>query len=186
MIVLEGPDGSGKTTLLGKLIAHYGFAKSERAMSAQQKPLKAMDAYISDTLQQGFQHKFFDRFALISGPIYAPIMNDLYQLNIYSNLEWMSRHINWFYRECRPIVIYCLPPVHVVRDNVRDDPENATVAEYTERIYQAYVNRAAIDMAYGRTMIYSYVDDDGEGFNNMTRAINRILHQEQTGKIGWR
>lgn len=182
MIVVEGPDGAGKSTLIERLKLDLGLPVADRSMTGDLRPLKAMGEWIEECVNAGFQDKIYDRFALISGPLYAPIMDDKYQLNLYNSAQWMF-DMHWrFYRRCKPVIIYCLPPIAEVRDNVRRGDDNEAVKDKIERIYQAYVVRAALDHGYPDSYLFDYTRDNQHGNYNVLRyGIEQTLSMRKRG-----
>lgn len=185
MIVVEGPDGAGKTHLVQSIRQHFpDLPLAPKAMSSDISPNVNMKTYIEAWVGPARpSYALFDRFALISGPLYAPILDDKYQLNIYSNIDWMVQQHSRFYGSVRPLVIYCLPPVSVVRDNVRNDSDNAKAAPYIERIYAAYVNRAAMDAGYTHNLRYDYTE--GHTVDKPT-PLARVLARIEATLDNWK
>jgi hypothetical protein len=170
VIVIEGPDGAGKSTFVSLLAEELGLPIADRSMKGDLTPLKKMDEWINWCISSGWQPMIFDRFALVSGPLYAPIMNDPYQLGIYSDLSWMLEMERRFYTEVEPLMIYCLPPLEVVKENLLGDKENAAVADHIDRIYQAYVARAALDYGTRYFFIYDYTQGHSD------RMVQIVAH----------
>lgn len=185
MIILEGPDGAGKTYLKNQILQAFpDLPLAPKAMASDITPNIHMVHYIEEwTNKQRPSDVLFDRFALISGPLYAPILDDKYQLNIYSSLRWMRNQHATFYGIVRPLIIYCLPPISTVRDNVRGDPENAKAAPYIERIYAAYVHRAAVDDGYPYSYIYDYTEVTS---GHKPQPLQRMLALIEATRERWR
>lgn len=158
MIIVEGPDGGGKTHLVNTLLEHFDFPLAPKAYTGDVTPLRDIREWIEDNAAAGFRRMIFDRFAYISGPIYAPIMADRYQLNIYDDFYWMSKVAYQLYEKTRPLIIYCLPPQRIVSANVRDDPTNTKVVGLTQQLYAAYCTRAALDMGRSSCFVYDYTN----------------------------
>ena len=158
MIIIEGTDGAGKSHLIQRLKLHFNAPIANRSMSADQEPLVDMKAWIQQCVALGFRRVLFDRFALISGPLYAPILKDEYQLGIYQDLEWMVEQYYLFNNKVRPIIVYCIPPLETVKVNIDNDENNRSVALYTEQLYVAYTNRAAQDCNFMSATIFDYTN----------------------------
>jgi hypothetical protein len=88
MIVLEGPDGGGKSTLLQKLYENTGYKIASKAVTSEGTGVTNIKSYVRGHITQGFQQRLFDRFALISGPIYGSVNfmappNDCFQDRVW-------------------------------------------------------------------------------------------------------
>jgi hypothetical protein len=76
----------------------------------------------------------------------------------FTSLGWVYHSLRRFYDEVDPVIIYCLPPLEAVQNNVFDDPDNEVVVDHIEGIYTAYLMRASIDsvMRPDKTLIWNY------------------------------
>lgn len=175
MIVVEGPDGSGKTQLVKSLQLMTGFPLTPKAVSPDQKAYVDMPNYIETHLAMGFGKRLYDRFTLISGPIYGPLHgmrppNDIYMDEIQGYI-WKGR----FYNRVKPLIIYCLPPVDVVKANVeREDTDNSVVSEVWEQAYWAYRMKLDEDLllAADRVYRYDYTQDEPHGpYNWLSQKV---------------
>lgn len=157
MIILEGPDCAGKTTLLKMLVAEMpGLKVMKRAVSSEGVALTNIKTYVQGHLTSGFQPRLFDRFALISGPIYGSLTG-----MSGPNIAFQDRY--WHFTaeaqllSLRPVIVYCLPPLPVIRTNLQNDLTSAkVVADDLDSIYYQYQARAARDFAMGIASIYDY------------------------------
>lgn len=156
MIVFEGPDGAGKTTLIKQFSEMYDIPVAPRVVSKDTEALVNLQDWVDNSLEEGFQRTIFDRYRLISEPIYGPILRDKMQPG-FADINWLGERIQAFY-ELEPIIIYCLPSLETVRRNVLGDDDNQAVAATIDKIYAAYVNRASIDYALspGTVKIWNY------------------------------
>lgn len=145
MIIIEGPDGGGKTTLIRQLQERYGLSVAPRVVSKDTEPMVDLVAWVEENLNNGFQHAIFDRHRLISEPIYGPILRQKQQPG-FDNLIQLAYWTKRFYA-IEPLIIYCLPPLEVVRANVTGDPDNTKVADKIDQIYAAYCHRISIEWA---------------------------------------
>jgi len=180
VIIVEGPDGAGKTTLIKSLLERWPFLElAPRVVSKDAEAMVDLPAWIADSLEHwGEKPMLFDRHRLISETIYGPILRGSAEQGFDDPIQmllWMGD----FYR-CQPIIIYCLPPLQVVRENIWDDPDNVVVQGKIDAIYQAYCARAAIDeeATQARVFIYDYTKDGREDdplatFNGVMRHIER-------------
>ena len=143
MIIVEGPDGSGKSTLINYLKDELGLPVAPRVVSKDAEAMVDLVEWVNINLSEGFQPTIFDRHRLISEPIYGPILRDRLDTHFGDPL-WLMGKL-WALRDIKPVVIYCLPPLHLVWDNVKNDPENEVVAKYwiTQALWGAYMNKAA-------------------------------------------
>lgn len=136
MIVVEGPDGSGKTTLIKRLVQLIALECVPKAVSSEMNAEVDLSVYIEKQLNRGFGPRLYDRFALISGPIYGPLFgmrppNDIFQ-DFGQLASWLSR----FYA-IEPLVIYCLPHHERVAANLWAS-EDFTNRDQVENFMQAY------------------------------------------------
>jgi hypothetical protein len=82
----------------------------------------------------------------------------------FSDLSWFYAMLEAFY-ECKPVVVYCLPPFEVVWKNVMADDDNKVFHKngiLVPQIWGAYMNKACTEFALRRheTFIYDYTSDD--------------------------
>lgn len=161
MIILEGPDGAGKTTLLSELQQHFSFPVADRVVSKDAEAMVDLQSWVEQNVRQGFQEMFFDRHRLVSEFIYGPVLRRHAEPG-FTDVGWTGAMLQLFYH-IRPVVIYCLPPLQVVKDNLRGDPDNERVNPHIEPIYQAYLQRAWMDrMINPYSAIYDYTTDGQE------------------------
>lgn len=178
VIILEGPDGGGKTTLLNNLLEKTKLKQGRKGVSPSGYSLVGdMKNYVEKNLVAGFQpKKVFDRFSLISGPIYGQFNNMAPPNEIYLNRAWHC-HMEALLMSMRPIIIYCLPPLPVIRTNLLRDAESSqVVGENIEGIYMAYQSRMARDFAVGLAMIWDYTVEKDANFL-ISQINNRLGHR---------
>ena len=156
MLIVEGPDGSGKTTLIGELREVLNLPVAPRVVSKNTEAMLDLRDWVDNNLEEGFQRVIFDRYRLISESIYGPVIRDM-QHPGFDDQEWLMSRLVKFYN-IHPIIIYCLPPLQTVIDNVTDDEDNQMVQPRIRSIYNAYVNRATLDfiMSPAPTFIFDY------------------------------
>jgi len=163
IIILEGPDGSGKTTLLHKLAEEFHLPIASRVVSKAGEAEIDLAGWVDETNEAGFQFKLYDRHRLISNSIYSPILGRASQ-DAFRNRDWVIFATHNFYEQVDPCVIYCLPPLEVVRANVQADSTNHWLLGRIDAVYEAYLARAALEQALrpARTAIYDYTTDGQE------------------------
>lgn len=156
MLVIEGPDGAGKTTLIRRLSADLKISIAPRVVGSDTKPLVDLAQWVEDNTAKGFQRTLFDRHRLISESIYGPATRAK-QDPKFSDLGWLQEQMNLFY-SCRPLIVYCMPPIEFVRENViksgSDNPE--AVVNRTSAIYAGYASRWALDSTRERLAVKLY------------------------------
>lgn len=152
MLIFEGPDGAGKTTLIQQFTENFDLEVAPRVVSKEAQAMTDLQVWVDRNLDMGFQYKIFDRHRLISESIYGPVLRH-HQSTGFNDLTWMGPRIRRFY-DIKPIIIYCLPPLQVVINNIKNDGDNAVVQEHIEAIYTAYVAKAAMDHAHYRGSVH--------------------------------
>jgi hypothetical protein len=141
-IIVEGPDGAGKTSLAFKIQEFTGFPIAPRLVSSGAQ-IMDKDAY-HDAVKVRFfndivQHAvIFDRLEVVSSPCYSMLKDPTW--------EYWSGQQRWV-QEClsniktsNSIVIACMPPLEVVRANVKKDETSQVVRKHIDGIYYAYEN----------------------------------------------
>ncbi|AVR56935.1 thymidylate kinase [Microbacterium phage Triscuit] len=168
MIIVEGPDGAGKTTLIKSIQELTGFGIAPRVVSKETKALFDLKVWVEDNLDLGPHDAIYDRYRLISEFIYGPILRTTQQPG-FTDIDWVLHNTKKLYKRLDPIVIYCLPPLEVIKGNLENDPDNTQVVNHIEQIYTAYLNKVAMDalLRPTRTIIHDYTDTypgETEGF----------------------
>lgn len=153
MIIVEGPDGAGKTTLIKALQKRFDLPVASRVVSKDTEALLDLQHWVDQNLAIGFQPCIFDRHRLISEPIYGPILRDRAQPG-FDNIAWLTPRLRLLYWKVQPIIIYCLPSINTVRNNVTEDDDNKVVYGRIDSIYSAYVAKIAMDRAMSNGPVY--------------------------------
>lgn len=136
MLIVEGPDGSGKTTLVEKLaeqlewLIHPKLANHDTTLNIN------LGVWCVENRLKGFQEVIYDRYPLISEPIYGSVLRG-YLRDGLDDGPWFRRE--WKrWQALQPLVVVCLPPLEVVMQNLRDDENNLEVVDKQPLIYWQY------------------------------------------------
>ena len=177
MIILEGPDGAGKTTLIKQLAEKYSLPIAPRVVSKDaESMIVSLKAWVEDNVSQGFQATLFDRHRLISEPIYGAVLRKTFEPG-FDSVQWLHAMNTMFYKHCRPMILYCLPPFEVVKANVQNDENNKVVKEAIRKIYALYTARAAQDAVLSGALIYDYTSTPIDHiFGALEASLNRREH----------
>lgn len=155
MIVVEGPDGAGKTSLVARLRQDLNLPVADKVVNEDTEPIVDLADWTEANVSAGFQKVIFDRHRLISEPIYGPATRTTQDPH-FLDLGWLSEMM-WRFYQSQPIIIYCLPDLQVVRDNVkREDTNNSVISGRIAAIYAGYVARASVDFTSGRGRLFNY------------------------------
>lgn len=177
MLILEGPDGAGKTTLAREIMDHWGIEMAPRVVDKDTNKMTDLVTWVEENVAEGKQWKLFDRHRLISEPIYGSIVRAKPSDDEFMKMNWMKRVMQQFY-DTEPLIIYCMPPLEIVKENVRRDDDNAVVRMYTEKLYAAYATRASIDYALspGNVIIWDYTQSSDclDPYFELNDAINKL------------
>jgi len=171
-VIVEGPDGGGKSTLLMQLRSEFPGKLMERVVDKDTNPMVDLKRWVEEDVDPDMvsekvfnelpgEFVFYDRHRLISEPIYGPILR-IRQYVGFDDYKWLEKMLRCF-RAQMPIIVYCLPPLPVVINNIRHDPDNTRVLERIEAIYTAYLTRAALDKLSlwgSQVFIYDYTHPD--------------------------
>ena len=156
MIILEGPDGAGKTTLLDDLLRRFPeLEKGPRASDSIAGPVADLSGYVDTTLAYWLSTPkpaclIYDRFPLISEPIYGPITRD--KLPIEFTRKWMASRMRHF--KALSLVVFVQPPLKLVREALKVVPgQMVGVAEHINGIWHAY-NALAASYSGGNAITY--------------------------------
>lgn len=162
MIVVEGPDGGGKTTFIDLLKGYVNLEVAPRVVSKDAEAMVDLKLWVHENVKRGFQELIFDRHRLISEPIYGPALREKLEPG-FSELSWFYAMLEAFYAS-KPILVYCLPPLEVVWENVMGNEDNRifhTNGRALQQIWAAYLNKATTDQVLGKhVIIYDYTSDD--------------------------
>lgn len=137
MLVVEGPDGSGKTTLAERLSEELDWPIAGKVVDSQMKAMTDLKKWTEENLAAGWQDTIFDRHRLLSEPIYGALRTSSERSELYDPL-WQSRMYKLLV-DAEPLIIYCLPPLEEVLNNLDGDENNKVVFAHADAIYRGYV-----------------------------------------------
>lgn len=172
MIILEGPDGGGKTRLAARLVeALPELQLMPKAVGHDQQVKVDLKLWVDQALSLGFGPYLYDRFALLSEPIYGPIFRSDIR-DEFTDQFWVMR--SWErLRVIQPIVIYCLPPARVVAENVANDPDNLSVVGMAPQLWRAYYHQSLMT-GLGHVFRWNYMEQVNGDFG---RAVFRLARE---------
>lgn len=160
VIVVEGPDGAGKTTLIKGLLELFpALTLSPRVVSKDAKAMVDLVEWVEVDNHDNPPNRIYDRHRMISEPVYNAVLRDRTQPG-FDQPVWFMNQMTKFYNR-NPLLIYCLPPRDMVKNNVFADPDNKVVqtedGRTIERIYDLYQLRATLDLVHhSYTLVYDY------------------------------
>ena len=174
MFIVEGPDGSGKTTLVARLENMLGVSREPRAVTAGAEKIKPIGAYVQEELDKGFGLRLYDRFALISSPMYLSLPNPTFSEEML-DLVWLASAWRRL-RQIDPVIILCLPDFATVKANVAKDESSKVMWEYWETIYWNYHNWLAVNLENTSVLHYNYT---------LTGPVQAFQDQRLAGLVRW-
>lgn len=151
MIIVEGPDGAGKTNLIRRLENVLGLGVEPRVVSKDAEAMGDLKTWVEKDLASWPRAALYDRHRLISEPIYGPVLRPKPHPG-FEDLDWLTQ-MQLDFRVRGPLVIYCLPPLEVVRANVMTGNDNVVVQNHIDTIYWLYFMQASRDHT---SMVWDY------------------------------
>ena len=137
-IIIEGPDGAGKTTLIQDLQHQLpGMEIHPRFCTSKGGPIDGLAEAVFRDVRTTPTHYIYDRHPLVSEYVYRTAIRgqsipDVFLTDAMGRLrKRVARH---------SLVIWCLPPLSSVKNNVERDAEGEMpgVVENIEEIYRQY------------------------------------------------
>lgn len=186
MVIVEGPDGAGKTTLIQHIYEGWEgkFEIQPRAVSAEAKSVIPIGPYIEGELAKGFGPRLYDRFGLISSQMYIELPDRTFREEML-DFEWLTMQ-NVRMATIDPVVIYCLPPLHVVKKNVAADESSKWIPENKiENIYWHYHAFAARNYSTSQ-MIWDYTKPDQLRIASLLRWADARTNDLQRRQRKWK
>lgn len=171
MLIVEGPDGAGKSTLVERLSKDLDMYIMPKVVDKDTNAMTDLTQWVHDDVTSGLKRALYDRHRLISEPIYGSVIRGRPQFN---NFRWLRDYTKKFHA-LEPFVIFCLPPIEVVLNNVDNDPDNKVVQEHIELIYWLYFCAAAAWPT--PTVVWDYTMNE-DSYRGATRYDS--LHSDVT------
>lgn len=100
--------------------------------------IPSLKTWVDQTNALGPHRRIYDRHRLISEPIYGPIFRDGLT-DGFDDMRWFVSRWDDFH-STRSVVLFCIPPLEVVLNNVFSTPDNAIIqaGSRTADIYWQY------------------------------------------------
>jgi len=183
LIIVEGPDGGGKSTLVSRIETDWNLTREPKAVTSDAQSLFPIGKYIEDEMYKGFGMRLYDRFALISSPLYMMFENRTF-VEPLTDHTWLMIQYHVLKR-IDPVIIYCLPPLEVVKENLsKEDNSGGKALEHIEQIYYNYVAFSARDGYNTSTMVWDYTNPDLLNLSNLLRWADYRVKDDERGKDG--
>jgi hypothetical protein len=154
-----------------------------RVVSKEATAMTNLVQWVDDNLNKGFQDVIFDRHRLVSELIYGPTLRAELEPG-FDDMEWLEESLRRFY-DLNPIIIYCIPPLSTVIDNVLEDDDNSIFHDnptWIPKIWSGYATRYCLDsLISDRVFHYDYTRELNTGINwreFITHQIGNTLYGE--------
>lgn len=166
MLIVEGPDGAGKTTLIEELKGQLDIEVMPKAASSDTGPdTRTLRNWVDmDLSSPNHAPHIYDRYPLISEPIYGPLIRGRMAYG-FADLQWFASRCAMI-RERSTAIIFCLPPYGVVNRNVvmnhnLDTKHQRGVRMRIQAIYEQYIVRCALEAQAGTSVfVWDYTRED--------------------------
>lgn len=138
-VVVEGPDGSGKSRMVERIHTELGYpvhAKASDSITGPVQDLSGWTMRVQHEMAVTVEPMVFDRHPVISEPIYGRLVRASVRPGFEDRLWLNTRKLALM---PKAVVIWCLPPLDVVRANLTLDRDMPGVVESIDRVYEAYV-----------------------------------------------
>jgi hypothetical protein len=174
MVIVEGPDGTGKTALLGRLTQDTGLPLAPKLVSSDTEIVggeQSLVRAVELNCVQGLSATLYDRHPLISEMMYGPPLRQGFRPG-FDDYRWLRRQEQRLRRH-HPMVIFCLPPLDTVIENVkRENNQPMLVVGKIEEVYWSYFGLAA---AWPDPIIWDYTGQVGFGTSNYYHVLDEVI-----------
>lgn len=181
MVIVEGPDGGGKTTLVDKLCGYFGTDVEERPCTSENGiDMASLKAWVERDMARPLHGPgIYDRYPLFSEPIYGPLTRGR-MADGFNDFSWLNR-MNRMLMQRQPVVIWCLPPVNEVLENIERNhdgttPHMAGVLRKARAIYDQYVQMTVTGHMLHFGFVWDYTaaaEEKGELFLHVCETIKK-------------
>lgn len=138
LVIIEGPDGSGKTTLANRLLKATGLPSALlRRSGPPGESLEEMLALIQ-TVSGSSVSLILDRHPLISEWVYLRTARRGESKESFFLQSHALEKIVSFLSEINPLIIYCRPPIDILRFYSRIESQMSGVHSSLESIAEKY------------------------------------------------
>lgn len=134
IVILEGPDACGKSTLARRLLKGTGLPTALIQRSGPPGPqehLRAMIDWIEINSRLPYLNLLLDRHPLISELVYAPLLRN-------ETVPWGESQVVEIFEAVHPLIIYCRPPLSVIRACLNNERQLPGVEDRLPKIARAY------------------------------------------------
>jgi len=180
MLIVEGPDGGGKTTLITELQAQMDIAIMPKASRSDTGPdTRTLRKWVDQDLSTpNHSPHLYDRYPLISEPIYGPLIRG-HMADGFDDLQWFASRCEMI-RQRSAAIVFCLPPFEVTHRNVMLNHDNSTkhmrgVRMKIRAIYEQYIVRCVLEAQAGTTVfVWDYTKEDAKrDFKDLMEIVER-------------
>lgn len=178
VIVLEGPDGAGKTQLAQRLSEDLGLPLAQKFVKSDGEGSGTNDlfgeAYRDVVTMMDKPPMIYDRHPLISEYVYGPIVRgilppDFVMPQAHAMLRLLAEQVH---------VIWCLPALQRVADNVADTETNQQMSGVWRNIEAIYSMYHTMRIWWiGQSTVYDYtVTDQANKYSYESTLVQARLH----------
>jgi thymidylate kinase len=147
MVMVEGPDGGGKSTLIETLKDGHKMTWGRDALQFPDRKSKRellpnrSVAAIRDEVWEAMCYSVTQRSVCVWDRMYFSelVYGKVWRGDVAFSSHAQLRVERVMYAQ-DVLVILCMPPLDVVRDNVRNTSQDVRVADNIDRIYREYEN----------------------------------------------
>jgi hypothetical protein len=153
-VIVEGPDGAGKSTLVDYLCNNTGLVRHERASTSVGGPVTDLHGWFNMdfSTMDSQPPSVYDRHPIISEPIYSRWARHVMPQPPFDSPAWVTRWSQSLANKA--LVVWCVPRIATVYDNVRKADQMPGVTDHILDIYASY--QRAVQNWPGVMATYNY------------------------------